>query len=135
MQSSMIMVTKKNDALIVIVPSISDHSINKRRRINDDGDGCGKWLSDFRKSEIASDDLLPLESLKKCIEAKLPVKIAITLETKELWMAKMEASSELMNKLFTTSDPELCIGFQEEVINRIVTPVNPGSTEASYISF
>ena len=124
----------EEDALIVVVPSISDDSINKRRKINDDGDGWEKWLREFRKSEIAFDDLPPLENLKKFIEAELPVKIAITLETKELWMAKMKASSELMNKLFTTSDPELCIGFKEEILNRIVTPVEPGSTEASYIS-
>ena len=51
----------KEKALIVIVPSISDYSINKRRRIND---GSEKWLSEFHKSQIASHDLPPLENLK-----------------------------------------------------------------------
>jgi hypothetical protein len=78
----------KEEAVIVIVPTISEHSIYKKQRINDD-DGLDIWLSKFRKREIASYDLLSLGDLNELIEAKLPVKIAITWDTEKIWKAKM----------------------------------------------
>lgn len=99
-------------------------------------DWTAKWLCGFRKSQIAPHHLPPVKELAAFIERELPVKIALHKLIRDNWMGKMKTpSSVLMAKIFLVENSEPCVEFLNQVVYRVVHPMDPGDTWASFISF
>ncbi|KAG7383149.1 hypothetical protein PHYPSEUDO_003980 [Phytophthora pseudosyringae] len=92
-----------------------------------------KWVSEFRKNQLAPHQLPRLGELADFIENELPEKITLHQEIYDTWITKMTSPSpELMAKLFKIDNLKQCVNFLFRLGSRIVYA---GDTETSFISF
>jgi len=98
-----------------------------------------KWREEFPSKKVAPcKELPPLLQLSEFIQSELPIRIAIHELVCEKWMNEMKMhmqSTELMEKIFITSNTEPCVDFLLQIASHVIYPVAPGITETLFISF